>query len=262
MTEINRFSGQVAIVTGAAGGIGSAVAEALAAEGAIVAAVDNDENRLGEVVGKLSAEQFQVSGYQADVTDRGQVAGVVDRIERELGAIDVLVTAAGVLRLGAALDAVASDWRASFEVNLDGVVHFAQAVARRMRVRRQGVIVTVASNAARVPRMQMAAYGASKAAAVSYIKTLGLEMARYGIRCNVVSPGSTNTKMLRSMWSSEADQTATISGSLDAYKPGIPLRRIAEARDIADVVLFLASDQARHMTMQDICVDGGAVLGA
>src|SRR5579875_896829 len=197
MTETNRFSGQVAIVTGAAGGIGSTVAEALAAEGAIVAAVDNEESRLAEIVGKLAAGQLQVSGYPADVTDRGQVASAVDRIERELGDIDVLVSAAGVLRLGAAVDPVASDWRAMFEVNVDGVVHFSAAVARRMRERRRGVIVTVASNAARLPRTQMAAYGASKAAAASYTKTLGREMARYGIRCNIVSPGSTNTEMLR-----------------------------------------------------------------
>jgi 2,3-dihydro-2,3-dihydroxybenzoate dehydrogenase len=131
-----------------------------------------------------------------------------------------------------------------------------------MRERRRGVIVTIASNAARVPRMDMAAYGASKAAAASYTKTLGLEMAQYGIRCNVISPGSTDTGMLHSLWEGPASRAATISGSLESYKLGIPLARIAEPEDIADAVLFLASDEARHITMQDLCVDGGAILGA
>jgi 2,3-dihydro-2,3-dihydroxybenzoate dehydrogenase len=131
-----------------------------------------------------------------------------------------------------------------------------------MKPRRSGTIVTIASNAGRVPRMHMAAYGASKAAASYYTRTLGLELAEYGIRCNVVSPGSTDTDMLRSLWSGPADRQVTLDGSMPTYKVGIPLRRIAEPADIVAAVLFLASDQARHITMQDLCVDGGATLSA
>lgn len=260
MTERNG----VAMVTGAAGGIGAAVAEALATRGMAVAAVDADAGRLAEVVEKLTANGQHATAYDADVSDSGAVDDVVARVERALGEIELLVNTAGVLRVGAAAELSDADWRAVFSVNTDGVFHCSRAVATRMRRRRSGAIVTVASNAGRVPRAGMAAYCASKAAATAYTRTLGLELAEHGVRCNVVSPGSTDTDMLRTLWSGgdERDQRqATIDGSLSTYKGGIPLRRIAEPADIADAVVFLASDRARHITMQDLCVDGGATLG-
>lgn len=250
------------MVTGAAGGIGTAVVATLAAQGMAVAAVDTDTGRLDELTAKLAVDGSCVTGYSADVSDSAAVDRVVARIEQDLGPIGVLVNAAGVLRVGAASGLSDVDWRATFSVNLDGVFHCSRAVAVRMKERGRGAIVTVASNAGRVPRMQMAAYGASKAAAASYTRTLGLELAEHGVRCNVVSPGSTDTDMLRALWSDGGGRRATIEGSLEGYKLGIPLRRIAEPQDIADAVAFLASDRARHITMQDLCVDGGAILGA
>nr|WP_042192732.1 2,3-dihydro-2,3-dihydroxybenzoate dehydrogenase [Kibdelosporangium sp. MJ126-NF4] len=252
---------KVAMVTGGAGGIGTAIAWALAVRGAVVAVVDTDESRLAELTGKLTADGRVTRGFQADVTDAEQIADVAERIEAELGPIDVLVNAAGVLRMGSATDLSQTDWQTTFSVNLNGVFNTARAVVPLMKQRRRGSIVTVASNAARVPRVHMAAYGASKAAAASYTKTLGLELAEYGIRCNVVSPGSTDTDMLRLLWSDEKDRQATIDGSTATYKTGIPLRRIADPGDIAEAVVFLASEHSRHITMQDLCVDGGAVLG-
>jgi 2,3-dihydro-2,3-dihydroxybenzoate dehydrogenase len=262
VAERKRFANKIVMVTGAAGGIGSAVVTAFLAEGAVAAAVDRDAARLGELTAKLAADELPACGYRADVTDSAQAEDAVARIEQAQGPIDVLVNAAGVLRPGTATDLTASDWRTTFAVNLDGVFHCCRAVARRMRERRRGVIVTIASNAARVPRVQMAAYGASKAAAASYTKTLGLELAAYGIRCNVISPGSTDTEMLRSLWPDGSWRAASINGSLETFKLGIPLRRIADPEDIAEAVLFVASDEARHITMQDLCVDGGAILGA
>jgi 2,3-dihydro-2,3-dihydroxybenzoate dehydrogenase len=260
--EQSGIADKVTMVTGAAGGIGTAVARALAVRGAIVAAVDTDTGKLADLAGKLAADGLRAHGFRADVSDSADVDETVRRIEAELGAIDLLVNAAGILRIGSAIELSDVDWRAMFSVNLDGVFHSSRAVATRMKERGGGAIVTVASNAGRVPRVHMAAYGASKAAAASYTKTLGLELAEYGIRCNVVSPGSTDTGMLRSLWSADTDRQATIDGSMAAYKIGIPLRRLADPADIADAVVFLASDQARHITMQDLCVDGGAVLGA
>lgn len=262
MTEHNDIADRVAVVTGAAGGIGAAVSRALGERGVAVAAVDTDDSRLTELTEKLAAMDVSVTGFRANVAESAEVNHVVARIEAEVGPIEVLVNAAGVLRTGAAAELSDVDWRAVFSTNLDGVFHCSRAVATRMKKRRRGAIVTVASNAGRVPRVHMAAYGASKAAASLYTKTLGLELAEYGIRCNVVSPGSTDTEMLRSLWSSDTDRHSTITGSMATYKIGIPLRRIAEPSDIADVVAFLASEQARHITMQDVCVDGGAVLGA
>ncbi|SFQ02882.1 2,3-dihydro-2,3-dihydroxybenzoate dehydrogenase [Amycolatopsis arida] len=259
MTESN---GGVAMVTGAGGGIGGAVAAALARQGWVVAAVDSAADRLTELTEKLAADGLTVAGYRADVAVSAEVDRAVARIEDELGPVGLLVNAAGVLRLGAATELSDEDWRAVLSVNLDGVFHCSRAVAARMRRHGRGAIVTVASNAARVPRTRMAAYGAAKAAAVSYTKTLGLELAGHGIRCNVVSPGSTDTDMLRQLCAGEDGRRAAIEGSPETYKVGIPLRRIAEPADIADAVLFLASDRARHVTMQDLCVDGGAALGA
>lgn len=107
----------------------------------------------------------------------------------------------------------------------------------------------------------MAAYAASKAAAVMFTKCLGLELAAHHIRCNIVSPGSTETDMQRALWQDENGARDVIRGSLDTYKTGIPLQKLAKPSDIANAVLFLASEQANHITMHDLCVDGGATLG-
>jgi len=169
---------------------------------------------------------------------------------------------AGILHVGPVLGTADEQWQAVLDVNATGVFRLSRAVAREMTGRRRGVIVTVASNAAGVPRMHLAAYAAAKAAAAHFTRCLGLELAGHGIRCNVVSPGSTETDMLRALWSGGGGRQATIEGSLGAYRLGIPLGRIADPQDIADAVAFLASDRARHITMQDLCVDGGAILGA
>jgi 2,3-dihydro-2,3-dihydroxybenzoate dehydrogenase len=131
-----------------------------------------------------------------------------------------------------------------------------------MVARRSGSIVTVASNAARVPRAGMAAYCASKAAAAMFTRCLGLEVASAGVRCNVVSPGSTDTTMLRGMWTDETGPERTLHGDPAAFRVGIPLGRIGAPDDVAEAVLYLLSDSARQITMQELCVDGGAVLGA
>ena len=110
--------------------------------------------------------------------------------------------------------------------------------------------------------MQMAAYSASKAALTSLVRTAGLELAEHGVRCNLVSPGSTDTAMQRGMWHSEDARERTIVGFPEQYKLGIPLRKIATPEEVARTVLFLASDLASHITLQDIVVDGGATLAA
>jgi 2,3-dihydro-2,3-dihydroxybenzoate dehydrogenase len=127
--------------------------------------------------------------------------------------------------------------------------------------RRRGSIVTVSSNAGHMPRTDMAAYASSKAAATMFTKCLGLELAQFGIRCNIVAPGSTNTEMLKLLWQDEKGEENVIKGSLETYKTGIPLHKIATPSDIAEAVLFLSSDKAGHITMNSLCVDGGATLG-
>ncbi|MFF8643205.1 2,3-dihydro-2,3-dihydroxybenzoate dehydrogenase [Streptomyces sp. NPDC015345] len=253
---------KTAIVTGAAGGIGGAVAAALAGRGVRVAAVDRDAHRLQEWAAEANAAGHAVTAFPADVTDADAVRTLVDTVERTLGPVDFLVNAAGVLHLGTVIGFGDEEWARTFAVNTTGVFHLSRAVAERMMPRRTGAIVTVASNAARTPRAEMAAYAASKAAAAQFTKSLGVELAPYGIRCNVVGPGSTDTPMLSSMWQDASGREATVRGRPEVYRLGIPLGRIARPENIADAVVFLLSDAAAHITLHDLTVDGGATLGA
>ncbi|MFD0571255.1 2,3-dihydro-2,3-dihydroxybenzoate dehydrogenase [Kitasatospora gansuensis] len=252
---------RVALVTGAAGGIGGAVVRALSERGVTVALVDRDGDRLTELAKELRNAGGRAEAFPADVTDSAEVEAVVEAVEQQLGGIDYLVNGAGVLRLGAAKDLTDQDWSATFAVNTTGVFFISRAVVNRMVAARRGAIVTVASNAAGTARVDMSAYAASKAAATMFTKCLGLEVSKFGIRCNVVAPGSTDTPMLSALWEDDSAAQASIDGVASAYRVGIPLGRIAQPSHIADAVLFLLSDQAAHITMHDLTVDGGAALG-
>ncbi|GLW55580.1 2,3-dihydro-2,3-dihydroxybenzoate dehydrogenase [Kitasatospora phosalacinea] len=250
------FAGRIALVTGAAQGIGAAVAALLAARGARVVGCDL---RGGPVGGDGDGR----GGIrELDVTDGAAVEALVERTERELGPVDVLVNVAGVLRVAPALELADADWQHSFDVNTTGVFHTCRSVGRRMAARGRGSIVTVGSNAAGVPRTGMAAYAASKAATTMYMRCLGLELAASGVRCNLVSPGSTDTEMQRSLWTDPDAERRVLEGDPATYRVGIPLGRIADPVDVAEAVAFLAGDRARHITMHDLYVDGGATLRA
>lgn len=244
----DEFKGRTALVTGAAQGIGAAVAGLLTDRGARVVACD------------LSPSGPSV--HRLDVTDAEAVERLVDQAEREHGPLDILVNVAGVLHAGPALDTSDEDWQRTFAVNTTGVFHTCRSVGRRMAGRGRGSIVTVGSNAAGVPRMNMAAYAASKAATTMFMRCLGLELAASGVRCNLVSPGSTDTPMQRALWTDDDAERRVLEGDPATYRVGIPLGRIAAPEDIAEAVLFLAGDRARHVTMHDLYVDGGATLRA
>ncbi|GGZ39732.1 2,3-dihydro-2,3-dihydroxybenzoate dehydrogenase [Streptomyces inusitatus] len=255
------MKGTLALVTGAAGGIGEAVVRLLAERGAQVAAVDLDAERIADTAARLRADGLDATGFAADVTSSSAVERLVDDVENRLGPVRHLVNAAGVLRLGQARTLSDQDWNATFAVNTTGVFHVSRAVANRMAPRRAGAIVTVASNAAGTARAEMAAYAASKAAAIAFTKCLGLEVAHLGIRCNVVAPGSTDTPMLRGMHTADTAAKASITGNPEQYRVGIPLGKVATPEDIARATAFLLSKDAGHITMHELTVDGGATLG-
>ena len=258
--DYQQMRGKIAYVTGAAGGIGSAVSRALGARGVLVAAADRDTERLQLEVKELVNTGLSAAAFPVDVTSSAEVEASVAAVERELGPIDFLVNAAGVLRCGPAVALSDEDWETTFAVNAFGAFYVSRAVANRMIGRRGGAVVTVASNAAAVARSGMAAYAASKAAVTSFTKCLGLEVAEYGIRCNVVAPGSTDTEMLSALWSGGDWKRNSIDGVAESYRVGIPLGKVAVPADIADAVLFLLSDRSGHITMHSLTVDGGASL--
>ncbi|KND42882.1 MULTISPECIES: 2,3-dihydro-2,3-dihydroxybenzoate dehydrogenase [Streptomyces] len=258
--DVDGIENRVALVTGAAGGMGEAVVRTLAAHGAVVAMLDRNAEGLEELAARVRDSGGRAEAFPADVTDSAAVEAVVELVERRLGPLDHLVNGAGVLRPGRTWALTDEDWAATFAVNTAGVFHVSRAVVSRMIERRRGAIVTVASNASGTPRVDMAAYAASKAASTMFTKCLGLEVSRFGIRCNVVAPGSTDTPMLTALWDEGAER-ASIDGVASAFRVGIPLGRIARPQHIADAVVFLLSDRAAHITMQDLTVDGGAALG-
>ncbi len=252
------IEGKVAVVTGAASGIGAAVVRDLLDEGARVAAIDQDESDLTSFV--LSLQTSSVRPFVIDVRDPVQVNQQIDRISSELGQIEYAVNVAGVLSNTLITETSDEDWNHVFDVNTKGVFHISRAVAHKMIPQKKGSIVTVSSNAAGIPRYGMAAYAASKAAATMFTRCLGLELAEHGIRCNIVAPGSTRTPMQTAF--SGNNPHAVIQGSLEKFRTGIPLKKIAEPEEVADAVIFLLSDRASHITMAEIYVDGGATLHA
>ncbi len=297
--QLTGFDGKIALVTGAAGGIGTAVVRLLRESGATVVATDREapvvegesektaladaaltptplpegerlESRgrpllsrspCGRGVG-VRAGLATLHSHALDVTDATAVDTLVNEIEADLGPIDLAINVAGILSTASILDLTAEEWRRTFAVNTDGVFYVSQAVARVMAPRRRGAMVTVSSNAAGIPRQNMAAYAASKAATTMFVRCLGLELAPLGIRCNIVAPGSTRTPMQTGMWTDAGGEARTIAGTLDTFKSGIPLGKLAEPEDIAHAVMFLLSDQAGHIAMSDLYVDGGATLRA
>ncbi|GAA4762480.1 SDR family NAD(P)-dependent oxidoreductase [Actinomycetospora chibensis] len=250
-----------ALVTGAAGGIGLAVCRRLADAGAPIALLDRDAEAVEAAAAAVREHGGAAVAVPADVTDAAAVEKAVDAAEEALGPLDTLVNVAGVLHVGRITELDDADWRHCLDVNATGVMHACRAVGARLADRGRGSVVTVASNAAGVPRTGMAAYAASKAAAVALTRVLGLELAGRGVRANVVCPGSTDTGMLSAMGDLPADHAALVRGSAETFKLGIPLGRIAAPQDVAEVVAFLASDAARHVTLQTVYVDGGASLG-
>ncbi len=251
--QLTGFEGRVALVTGAAGGIGAALVRLLADAGCTVVATDRE---------RPGVDDARVHARALDVTDSAAVDAVVADVEATVGPITLAASVAGVLHVGDVAGTSDEDWRRVFAVNADGVFHVGRALARVMSPRRQGAIVTVSSNAAGVPRHGMAAYAASKAAATMFTRCLGLELAPLGIRCNIVAPGSTLTPMQTGMWADDHGAQRVIDGSPATYKAGIPLRKLATPDDIAQAVMFLLSDQAGHIAMSDLYVDGGATLRA
>lgn len=247
---MSEFIGKVAVVTGGASGIGRAVVRQLSDEGCRVYSLDIK-----------AGENCSDHSFVVDVTDRNTVSDCIEIIVSRHGRLDYLVNCAGILFLENILESCDDHWARMFDVNFHAAVYICRTVAKQMKAQREGSIVLVSSNAAAVPRTNMAGYCASKAALSQFARCLALEMAPFGVRCNVVAPGSTLTNMQRQLWQGSAGEDAVLKGDLTQFRVGVPMGRVAEPEDIAQSVVFLLSRQSRHVTMESLTVDGGAALG-
>lgn len=254
------------IVTGAAQGIGEGIARHLASGGARLALIDRQKDGVAAMAAELGAAGNAAWGFAADLTDEASVEAAIAGAAGALGRIDGLVNVAGVQHLGPLIDQSAEDFDAHFNVNLRGTWLVTRHVARHMTEDKSGAktgsIVTISSNAARVPRVRQGAYCSSKAGISHLMRVFALELGPLGIRVNTVAPGATETPMIRRMMDGMGFGEAMLKGDLDNFRTGVPLGRIAQVDDVADAVAFLLSDQSRYITMHEMVVDGGASLGA
>lgn len=262
------FAGKVVAVTGAASGIGRATALRLGRQGAQVALCDVHVERLTEVAASLTQQGISTQVVALDVTQAAQVKQAMDGIVQHSGRLDILINAAGINRAGETshqpvINTAEADWDRIMEVNLLGTINCAQAAARHMMPRRQGRIVNIASVAGAVPRMHSGAYCVSKAGVRMFTKCLALELARYSITVNAVSPGPTDTPMLDVATGGTADpqmRERMIAGMPEMFRLGVPLGKLGQPEDVASAILYLASDEAHHLTGVILNVDGMAQL--
>lgn len=248
----SSVSGKVAIVTGAAQGIGRAVAERLAASGASVALVDVHAEGVGRAADAVRDRGGKAFAVVADVSDRQQVRRMVDEVVAAYGTVDILVNNAGVLRSTPIVEMTEAEWDLVLDVCLKGAFLCSQAVLPLMMARRSGKIVNVSSLAARSTSvLGGAAYTAAKAGLLGFSRHLAREAAPYGITVNALCPGATDTPMTRAGATPERFEEV---GRI------VPLGRWGLPREQADVVLFLVSDAASFMTGATVDVNGGQVM--
>jgi 2,3-dihydro-2,3-dihydroxybenzoate dehydrogenase len=250
-----RLDGKVALVTGAQRGIGFACAEAFLAAGARVACVDLPGSELEAAVGRLGGA---ASAHPADLADVSRAEALVAEVVERYGRLDVLVSAAGTLAPAPFLEMTPDEWDRTLGVNARGTIFLAQACARHfVAAGVPGRIVLYASIVARsVVRPNNTAYTASKAALVQAARGMALELAPHGITVNTISPGSTATEMLVDV-QAKGDVESIVRGNAAEWRLGIPLGRLADPSDQAALAVFLAGEGGRHITGQDLAVDGG-----
>ncbi len=244
-----KIEGQVAIVTGAGQGIGRAVALTLAREGATVVVNDIDLEKAEKVAEEVSAQGGQALPVQADVSKAKDVDILVKKALDSYKRVDILVNNAGVAKMTRLLELTEAEWDRTMNINIKGQFLCSKAVIAQMIKQERGKIVNIASLAAHIGAPGLAAYGASKGGVVQLTKALAVELGKYNIMVNAVSPGLTMTDLIKS---AVKDRPDFIEG-IDR----IPLRRAAEPEDIANAVLFLASSESDYITGQVIIVDGG-----
>lgn len=253
---MDRFKDKVAIVTGAGGGIGRACAIRLASEGATIVAVDVSDEALAETVAHVEKTGVAAVPFRADVTRSAEVEAYVQTATEKCGGVDILINNAGIEGVVAPLDQYPEDmFDKVLGVNVMGVWFGMRHVADAMRKRGGGAIVNMASVAGLTGTPNMIAYGASKHAVIGMTKTAAFELASASIRVNAVCPGVIATRMMDSIAAGSAPQAP--ERYRDALNKRVPQGRYGEPEEVAGVVAFLASDDARYINGSAYTIDGG-----
>jgi len=246
-----KLKDRVAIVTGGARGIGKAIALTFVREGAKVAIVDVDKEGLNILKNEIMENRREVITLSCDITHSAEVREMVSQVQKAFGRINILVNNAGIIRRGTIETVTEEDWDRVIEVNLKGTFNCCKAVVDIMKQQGYGKIVNVSSIAGKMGDITSApGYGPSKAGVDALTKTLARQLAPYGINVNAVSPHAIETEM-SAQWSEERRKEIIAS---------IPLGRLGKPEDVAEAVLFLASDAASFITGEILDINGGALM--
>ncbi|AVY94368.1 MULTISPECIES: beta-ketoacyl-ACP reductase [Microvirgula] len=245
-----RLQGKVSIITGAASGIGHATALKFAAEGAIVAVCDLSQEAVDKVVKELEATGAKAAGYVVNVTDRAQINDMVGDLKARFGRIDVLVNNAGIVADAQLVKMTDEQFDRVIDINLKGVYNCARAVVDTMIEQGSGVILNASSVVGVYGNFGQTNYAATKFGVIGFVKTWAKELGKKGIRANAVCPGFVATPILKSM----------PEKVIQAMEDKVPMKRMADPAEIANVYAFLASDEASYINGAAIEVTGGLTL--
>lgn len=247
---MKRLEGKVSLITGAAQGIGEATALKFAREGAIVVVCDVQQAGIDQVVAQCEAAGAQAVGYVMDVTDREQVESVVAQVKERFGRIDALINNAGITQDARLQKMTLAQFDRVIDVNLRGVFHCAQTVADIMVAQGSGAIVNASSVVGIYGNFGQTNYAATKFGVIGFTKTWSRELGAKGVRVNAVAPGFITTPMVKAM----------PENVLQSMEAKVPLKRLGEPEEIANVYAFLASDEASYINGAVISVDGGMTI--
>lgn len=253
---MGRFVNKTVIVTGGGGGIGGATCHQFAKEGARVAVFDVNLKAAQKVASDIQAEGGTAKAYVCNITERAAVDKAVSQTEADLGPIDVLVNNAGWDVFCPFTKTTPDQWDKLIAINLTGALHMHHAVLPGMAARKNGRIVNIASDAARVGSSGEAVYAACKGGLVAFSKTIAREHARHGITVNVVCPGPTDT----ALFADYKEGAGNPERLMEAFTRAIPLGRIGQSGDLPGAILFFASDDASYVTGQVLSVSGGLTM--